>query len=212
VTDGGLEALAARFAANPDEFAALVARVDALRPGVTSAVLGSVRAAAPKAEGRCTPDAGDRGDGPALSTMTDALMLALDGSRGAHLRRVTVAAPPGLDVRELVGPLVAGSLGSWLVTCRSLSTGAEHVHGLVATAEPDDAGRMLGELVARHRLDPAAVHHTMTMVRALRGDGVSLRAVVDACAGLGLVSRSGRPLSLTQVARIVQRAEDHEAA
>jgi DNA invertase Pin-like site-specific DNA recombinase len=57
------------------------------------------------------------------------------------------------------------------------------------------------------RLEPAPTEQAViAQVRALRAAGLSLRAVVAECAHAGLVSRAGKPLALTQVARIV-RAE-----
>jgi hypothetical protein len=44
---------------------------------------------------------------------------------------------------------------------------------------------------------------TIAAVRALRRNGLSLRAVVDALARHGYTGRTGRPLQLTQVARIL---------
>lgn len=43
-------------------------------------------------------------------------------------------------------------------------------------------------------------------VRRLRASGLSLRAVVTECARRGVVSRSGRPLGLVQVDRLLRRA------
>lgn len=46
----------------------------------------------------------------------------------------------------------------------------------------------------------------IAQVRELRAAGLPLRAVVAQAAALGLVSRAGRPLALTQVARILRAA------
>lgn len=61
----------------------------------------------------------------------------------------------------------------------------------------DDAGR----------LTPCpAEQEVITAVRELRAAGLPLRAVVAELDRRGLVSRSGRPLALTQVARVVKAA------
>ncbi len=49
-------------------------------------------------------------------------------------------------------------------------------------------------------------------VRRLRASGLSIRKVVAECERLGLVSRSGKPLGLAQVERILRRADDGAAA
>lgn len=46
----------------------------------------------------------------------------------------------------------------------------------------------------------------ITTVRKLRAKGLSLRAVVKECQRQGVVSRSGRPLGLVQVDRLLRRA------
>jgi len=46
----------------------------------------------------------------------------------------------------------------------------------------------------------------LVKVRELRAAGLTLRGIVAECERAGIVSRSGRPLSLTQVARIAGRA------
>ena len=46
-------------------------------------------------------------------------------------------------------------------------------------------------------------------VRLLRDEGHSLRAIVRACLSFGYTSRSGRPLALTQVARLAARTLPH---
>ena len=52
----------------------------------------------------------------------------------------------------------------------------------------------------------AAEQAVIAQVRELRASGLPLRAVVVQAAALGLVSRAGRPLALTQVARILRAA------
>jgi DNA invertase Pin-like site-specific DNA recombinase len=42
-------------------------------------------------------------------------------------------------------------------------------------------------------------------VRRLRGEGHSLRSIVQACSALGYASRSGKPFALTQVARLARK-------
>lgn len=57
------------------------------------------------------------------------------------------------------------------------------------------------------RLSPNAVElAVVAAVRDLRAAGLSLRAIVDALAARGVVSRAGRPLALTQVARLARVA------
>lgn len=56
------------------------------------------------------------------------------------------------------------------------------------------------------RLRPSeGEQRTISEVARLRARGLSLRALAEECARLGHSSRSGRPLGLTQVARLVRR-------
>lgn len=59
-----------------------------------------------------------------------------------------------------------------------------------------------GQTLAAEPAEQAA----LAKVRELRAGGLTLRATVAECERAGIVSRSGRPLSLTQVARIARRA------
>jgi DNA invertase Pin-like site-specific DNA recombinase len=55
--------------------------------------------------------------------------------------------------------------------------------------------------------EPAAAERAVVArVRHLRAEGLSFRAIVASCDREGLVARTGRPLSKTQVERIVARA------
>lgn len=72
-------------------------------------------------------------------------------------------------------------------------------------------GRTDGECPYGHGVDAAGqlVPHpgeqaVIACVRAWRAEGVSLRGIVARLAAAGVVSRVGRPLALTQVARIVR--------
>lgn len=63
----------------------------------------------------------------------------------------------------------------------------------------------------RARSDGALEEHVIeraisARVRAMRGDGMPLRAIVRALASDGVTGRSGRALSLTQIARIIRGA------
>lgn len=52
----------------------------------------------------------------------------------------------------------------------------------------------------------------METIRRLRSRGLSLRKVVSECERRGIVSRSGKPLGLAQVERIIRRADESRAA
>lgn len=82
-----------------------------------------------------------------------------------------------------------------------------------------------GERVSRrppygYRVGPDGVHlvedpkeqATVARVLDLRAKGLSLRKVVAALKSQGVVGRTGRPLALTQVARIVRRLAGEPAA
>jgi DNA invertase Pin-like site-specific DNA recombinase len=72
-------------------------------------------------------------------------------------------------------------------------------------------GERVGALPYGYRLAPDGVHLVesegeQTVIRAIRGlrsAGLSFRSIVAECGRRGLLSRSGRPFALTQVARIV---------
>ena len=49
-------------------------------------------------------------------------------------------------------------------------------------------------------------HAIVVRIRQARASGASLRKIVDALAADGVCSRSGKPLALTQVARIARAA------
>lgn len=57
-----------------------------------------------------------------------------------------------------------------------------------------------------HLESDAAEQAIVASVRGLAADGVSLRGIVARLAANGTKSRSGKPLALTQVARIVRAA------
>jgi hypothetical protein len=53
-----------------------------------------------------------------------------------------------------------------------------------------------------HLEENAAEQAVIVQIRALRAAGLSLRAVTVECERQGMVSRAGRPFSLTQIARL----------
>jgi DNA invertase Pin-like site-specific DNA recombinase len=53
-----------------------------------------------------------------------------------------------------------------------------------------------------HLVEDEGEQTVIRAIRDLRASGLSLRAIVAECARLGLVSRVGRPLALTQIARL----------
>lgn len=53
-----------------------------------------------------------------------------------------------------------------------------------------------------HLTENAAEQAIIVQIRALRAAGLSLRAVTAECARRGILSRAGRSLALTQIARI----------
>lgn len=83
-----------------------------------------------------------------------------------------------------------------------------------ALAAKKARGERAGELPFGFRLaaDGRTLEHepreqdVMAKVRDLRAAGLTLRAIVAECERAGLLSRSGRPFSLTQVARLARRA------
>lgn len=79
-----------------------------------------------------------------------------------------------------------------------------------ALAVKKSRGERVGALPYGYSLDADGVHLVedpgeqaiIRQIRALRLAGLSLRSVVAECTALGFLSRAGRPLALTQVARI----------
>lgn len=57
-----------------------------------------------------------------------------------------------------------------------------------------------------HLEENPAERAIITRVSEMRASGRTLQAIVEECARLGVVSRSGRPLQLTQVVRICEKA------
>jgi site-specific DNA recombinase len=53
-----------------------------------------------------------------------------------------------------------------------------------------------------HLAENAAEQAVIGQIRGLRAAGLSLRAVTAECGRRGMVSRAGRPFSLTQIARL----------
>lgn len=105
---------------------------------------------------------------------------------------------------------------SGLLMRRMVDAFAEYERALIrartraALAVKKQRGERTGEVPFGYRL--AADGRTIEVepseqairdrIRALRAAGVSLRGITSTCAADGLVSRAGRPLTLTQVARI----------
>jgi hypothetical protein len=54
--------------------------------------------------------------------------------------------------------------------------------------------------------------HVIEVVHRLRDRGLSMRKVVRECERRGVVSRSGKPLGLAQIERILRRSRDVAAA
>ena len=94
-------------------------------------------------------------------------------------------------------------------------SGLRHVRDLTKAALAAKAarGEALGEVpfgyrrVGIMRVEDAGEAVVVRTVRALRAEGVSLRAIVAKLEELGHKSRAGKPLAITQVARIVRRLE-----
>jgi DNA invertase Pin-like site-specific DNA recombinase len=54
-------------------------------------------------------------------------------------------------------------------------------------------------------IESSTEQEVITVVRHLRGQGLSLRGIVRACKERGIASRSGRPLGLVQIDRLLRR-------
>lgn len=113
-----------------------------------------------------------------------------------------------IDTRSAAGRLVLNVLASvsqWEREAIGERTAAALQHKAAlgeCTGEVPYGYRRVGE-----RLEPdPAEQGVLDIVRQLRAEGLSQRAIVDELAARGLVSRAGQPFGKTQVARMLARS------
>lgn len=126
------------------------------------------------------------------------------GSRVVSADGVGDEGTPGASFDRAVAYHLASHSAESVRLATKAALAAKRARGERAGAVPygftaDDAGR----------LSPCpAEQDVIAAVRELRAAGLPLRAVVAELNRRGLVSRSGRPLALTQVARVARKGPD----
>lgn len=135
----------------------------------------------------------------------------LDGYFGAGKPWALLSVADQIDTRTAAGRMVLNiltSVAQWEREAIGERTAAAMAHKAAC-------GEYTGGLVPYgYSVAPDGVHlvehegeqAVIEAIRELRGAGLSLRAIVAELGKRGLVARTGKPLGLTQVARIAQEA------
>jgi hypothetical protein len=138
-----LDTIAERAARDPAFSAALLSRLDKLRPtnGLGTLMMGTPRPFPPSPDSVPSEkvDSSISQPGVFLSDLVSELLARVGSSRKFFLALLTLTAPPGRPIASLLDlDSHLGMLGAWLVIERT-ATGLEHVHGLLLTDTEDRA-------------------------------------------------------------------------